>query len=109
MDKRIDWFNVGKDHWKDNQNTIKAYCEAIQWHELPYKMAFMPGEAIKTLIKEAHIPNVSHVGDSHEMSPYGLVGIRAHYKNQDVEVFAVDHGTHISPLCAFVYEREVVL
>lgn len=103
---KVDWFEVGKDHWEGNQEKIKSACERMEWHELPYTMAFMPGEAIKTLIKEFHLPKVSHVSDSHEMAPYGLVGVRAHFKNADVDFFAVDEGSHISSLCAFVNEKQ---
>ena len=102
---RIDWFNVGKDHWEGKQKEIEKICREIEWYKLPCTMAFCPGETIKTMIKENRIPKVSHVANSHLLAPYGLVGIRAQYKNADVEIFAVDEGTHISTLCAFVTEK----
>jgi len=105
METRIDWMQVGKEHWEGNQDRLKVIMGRVEWHKLPYTMAMMPGEAIKGLVKEFKIPKVSHVCDSHELAPYGLVGIRAHYKNADVEFFAVDEGSHISPLCAYVTER----
>ena len=104
MKTRIDWFGVGKDHWEGNQERLEKICKSVEWIEPPCTMAMMPGECIKTLIEEFKIPKVSHVAASHELAPYGLVGIRGHYKNADVDFFAVDEGTHTSSLCAFVTE-----
>ncbi len=105
--RRVDWFQVGADHWQGNQARLLAICEAIEWHSLPHETGMMQGEAIKALIREHRLPRVSHVADSHELAPYGLVGIRAHYANADVDFFAVDEGSHISSLCAFVAEKAV--
>ena len=50
---------------------------------------------MKEVIKELRIPKVSHVAYSHEMAPYGLMGVKAHYKNGDANVFMVDEGSNI--------------
>jgi hypothetical protein len=105
MEKRIDWMSIGKEYWEGRQDAIKGYCETIEWQELPCKMSFAGGFAIKQIIKEQRIPNVSHVAESHQMAPYGLIGIRASYKNADVEIFAVDEGVSLSPICIFVNEK----
>jgi len=89
---RIDWLNVGREHWEGNQEKITAIIGRMTWKSLPCDMGFMQGEAIKEIIKEFKIPKVSHVADSHEMAPYGLLGIRAHYSNADIELFAIDNG-----------------
>ena len=102
---RVDWFQVGRDHWEGNQEKIKQICQGVEWIEPPCTMPFMPGECIKTLITEFKIPKVSHVCYAHDLAPYGLVGIRAHYSNADVDFFAVDEGSHTSSLCAFVTEK----
>ena len=103
---RIDWLQVGKNHWQDKQEEIIDYCEHMEWKTLPCEMGFMPGEAIKTLIRELKLPKVSGVGYSHELAPYSLIGIEAHYKNSDIQFFAVDEGSHISPICIFVKVRD---
>jgi len=103
---KIDWFQVGRDHWEGNQDKIEQICRGVDWIKPPCTMPFMPGECISTLIAEFKIPNVSHVCYSHELAPFSLVGIRARYKNADVDFFAVDEGSHVSSLCAFVTERE---
>lgn len=105
--ERIDWMNVGKDHWEGNQETIKGIISRTEWLEITpgMTMAFMPGEAINTIRREFKLPKASHVCTSHELAPYGLVGVRAHFKNADVDFFAVDEGSHISALCAVVTER----
>jgi hypothetical protein len=105
---KIDWFEVGRDHWEGNQDKIEQICKGVDWQEitLGMTMPFMQGNAINTLRERFNLPKASHVCDSHELAPFGLVGIRAHFKNADVDFFAVDEGTHISSLCAFVTEKE---
>ena len=81
-------------------------CRAIdrlQWLEIPkdgtLEVAAMPGLGIKEAIKELKIPKVSHIAISSALAPYGFYGIRAHYKNGDAEIFLVDAGSHITPVC----------
>jgi hypothetical protein len=105
MKKRIDWMSIGKEHWEGKQDAIQGYCETIEWQALPCSMSFSGGLAVKQIIKEQRIPKVSHVAESHHMAPCGLLGIRAHYKNSDVEIFAVDEGVCLTPLCIFVSEE----
>jgi hypothetical protein len=104
--RRIDWMNVGKEHWEGNQREIEAIINRVKWQEIKpgMTMPFMQGAAINSLMENFKLPKASHVCDSHELAPFGLVGIRAHFKNADVDFFAVDEGTHISALCAVVQE-----
>jgi len=104
---RIDWFGVGKDHWEGKQDIITGYCRKVKWQSLPCEMSMMGGEAIKTLISEHRLPKVDAVAESNDLAPFGLLGIWTHFKNADVRFFAVDEGTHISSLCAFVDERGI--
>ena len=106
MGIRIDWMEVGFDHWEGNQERIAAIINRVDWLEITpgMTMAAMPGMAINELRKQFKLPKASHICDSSELAPFGLVGIRAHFKNADVDFFAVDEGTHISSLCAVVSE-----
>ena len=104
MEPRIDWMNTGKEYWDGNQDKIKKFISEVSWKEIPCTMAFCQGEAIKETIKQLKIPKVSHVCDSHEMAPFGLIGIRGHFKNADVDFFAVDDGVSVTSLCAIVTE-----
>lgn len=110
MEKRIDWMEVGRDHWEGNQGKIEAIIGRAEWQEITpdMTMPYMPGAAINALREQFRLPKASHVCHSHEMAPFGLVGVRAHFKNADVDFFAVDEGTHISSLCAVVTEKEGV-
>lgn len=102
--KRIDWLSVGKEHWEGNQDKITAIIDRMSWQELPCDMGFSQGYAIREMIQQFKIPRASHVSDSHELAPYGLLGVRAHYTNADVELFAVDDGCGVSPVCVYVTE-----
>jgi hypothetical protein len=105
---RIDWLNVGREHWEGNQDKITAIIGRMTWKSLPCDMGFMQGEAIKEIIKEFKMPGVSHVSDSHELAPYGFLGIRAHYSNADVELYAIDNGCGVEPVCVYVTERGTI-
>ncbi len=102
--ERIDWLNVGREYWEGNQDIVLAAIKMMTWEELPFSMGFSQGYAIKEIIKEFKIPKASHIADSHELAPYGLLGIRAHYTNADVDLFFVDDGIGATPICAHVTE-----
>ena len=107
---RVDWMKVGKEHWKGNQERIINICESAEWTHIPKEgitIAMMPALGIEGVIKEFKIPKVSHIAILRDLAPFGLYGIRGHYKNGDADIFVVDEGDHISPLCSFFTEREV--
>lgn len=99
------WTNVGAEHTEGEpaRKKIANVIKGIEWRTVPCDMAAMPGLAIKELIKLLRLPKVSHVADSHELAPYGFVAIRCHYKNGMAELFAIDTGTEITPLCSDFY------
>ncbi len=100
------WTKVGEEftgeHAKREQ--IAGAIERMEWQEIPkggsLTLGMMPGEGIKAAIRELHIPKVSHVAVSNELAPYGLYGIRGHYKNGDANVFIVDRGSDMLPVCS---------
>jgi len=107
---KIDWLSVGERFTKGKENRIKQSALTVEWKEIPadgtpLTLPFLSGDSIKTMIREFEMPNVSHVGLSDAMAPNGLIAARAHYKSQEVEVYAIDTGTHVIPLCCFVTQR----
>ena len=108
---RRDWFNVGKQAgYSGTEATdarIQNAIDAMEWETLePGKQfAMMPALGISEVIKQCRIPKVSHIAISNHLAPYGFYGIRGHYKNAYVEVYIVDGGDSITPVCADVYEK----
>jgi hypothetical protein len=104
MTKR-DWTNVGrKEGYSGTPETdakISKAIERLKWMEVEShrEVAMMPGMAINEAIRQLRIPKVSHYAVSHELAPYGFVGIRGHYVNGDVDVFLVDGGDAVTPVC----------
>lgn len=94
------WTNVAKEYTENKEDEIAEMFNRLEWHELPYTMAAMPGMGIKEAIKQLNIPKVSHVACSHELAPYGLMGIIGHYKNGEAKVYLIDTGTEIIPLAS---------
>jgi hypothetical protein len=112
------WTKVGEDLVGspiDDETILDrgAVCRAIdrlQWMEIPkegtLEVAMMPGLGIKESIKELRIPKVSHIAISSALAPYGFYGIRAHYKNGDAEIFLIDVGSNITPVCTDFTPKE---
>ncbi len=97
------WTIVGKEHTEGKEEELGEMFNRLEWHGLPYTMAAMPGLAIKLVIKELRIPNVTQVSCSHELAPYGLMGIKARYKNGDAIVYLVDEGCQTLVLASDFY------
>lgn len=76
---RIDWMNIGAEYngTDEQKKRISGIVDRLDWLDVPgpgappLEVAMMPGEAIKSLIKEFRIPKVSRVAIS-------LVSVCAH-------------------------------
>lgn len=104
MDAVRTWTKVGEKH---NRATVERAIENIEWRELrgTIEVPMMQGEGIKAAIRELRIPRVSHVAWSNELAPYGFYAIRGHYANGDAEVYIVDRGSDLIPVCSDFTER----
>jgi len=93
---------------EDGANLSRAAVErairTIEWREIPkggsLEAPAMPGLGIKAAIQELRIPKVSHIAWSNQLAPYGFYGIRGHYSNGDAEVYIIDAGDHLTPVCS---------
>jgi hypothetical protein len=89
---------------------VKA-IEELEWREIPKEGTLeapaMLGLNITEAIQKLKIPNVSHVGWSSELAPYGFYGIRGHYKNGDAEIYLVDQGTDLTPVCSDFIGKDI--
>lgn len=95
------WTEVGEHYSKGaNRKKIERYIEALEWQPVPCTVGMMPGMAIKEAVKEFRIPKVSHIAISHEMAPLGFYGIRGHYANGTGQVYLVDDGISLTPVCS---------
>lgn len=89
------WTNVGKEHTEGKQEEIAEMFERLEWQTIPATLPMAPGEGLKGVIKELRIPNVSEVAYSHELAPYGLMGVKARYKNGNAIIYMADEGNEI--------------
>ena len=89
------WTEVGKKHSEGKQEELAEMFDRLEWQSIPCTMPMAPGEGLKGVIKELHIPKVSEVAYSHELAPYGLMGVKAHYKNGDATIYMADEGSNI--------------
>ena len=110
MDKTLE------DGAKLSRKRVEAAIEAMDWQAPKrdggngaWTLAMMPGEGIKTVIKEFRIPRVYELAVSNELAPYGFYGIKGRYKNGAAEIYVVDLGTELTPVCSDFTEEEVAV
>lgn len=94
------WTSVGKEHTEGKEVELAEIFGRMEWQKLPCTMAAMPGMGIKEAIKQLQIPKVSHVSCSNELAPYGLMGIKARYKNGSATIYLVDEGIGVVPIAS---------
>ena len=102
------WTEVGEEYTRGKQGDIAAMIERMDWRTLPCEMGLGPGMAIKEAIKSFKIPKVSCVATSNEMAPYGLLAVEGNYKNGRGQIFMVDDGLSVTPICTDLYAKEEV-
>ena len=100
------WTEIGQEYTRDKKEVIAAMIERMDWRTLPCEMGMGPGMAIKEAIKAFKIPKPSRVATSNEMAPYGLIAVEGNYKNGRAQVFMVDDGVSVTPICSDFYAKE---
>ena len=83
---RLDWIPV-------NNSTLLSFASSM---------------AIVGFIREFGIPRVSHVAESADLAPFGLIAVRGHYNDNGttVNAYAVETGTTAIPLAMDVIEAK---
>jgi hypothetical protein len=108
MDK-WDWFKIGREFYDGKpmeKARIKTTAKEIDWLQVPPRNApplnlpMMAGMGINEVIKNFKIPKVSAVAVTNELAPFVFYGVRGCYQGEVVELFFIDSGTHLTPVCA---------
>jgi len=94
--ERVDRFNEPGINKEDVESAIRN----MEWREIKKgeTVPMGPGEGIKSTIKEFKIP-ATHYAISNDLAPYGFYGIRGKYKNGIHNIFVLDSGVAITPIC----------
>jgi hypothetical protein len=104
------WTTVAEAHngTPEQRNRLNGILARLEWLEIGegIEMAMMPGMAIDAAIDQLSIPKVTHVATSNEMAPFGLCGIRGHYKNGRADVYIVDEGDKVTVLASDFYPNK---
>jgi len=99
---RIDFTEVGK-KFGFKKSAVLREIETAKWEPVKGNKPFMQACAIQEAINQLRIPKVSMVAVHSGIGSYGLYGIRAHYKQGQVDIFIGDDGTSIAPVCMVRY------
>ncbi len=97
---------VGKEHSEGKEEELDAMFERLEWPSIPCTLPMCLGLGLKEVIKELRIPKVDQVAYSHELAPYGLMGLKAHYRNGDATVYMIDEGDIITILASDFFPKE---
>lgn len=103
------WTRIGEAHSQDQHAQLGAILDGLTWRAIPpggAEVAAMPGLAMRAAIRELRLPQVSHYAISHDLAPYGLYGLRAHYQDGTANVYLVDDGSQTVVVASDFYPRE---
>lgn len=108
MSVKRTWTEIGKEETEGHQDRIGKILDSLDWEPLitgkQYPM--MPAHGVMESIKQLRIPKVSHIAiGCHEMAPFGLYGIRGHYKNGMAEIFLLDRGHDILVIASDLHSQ----
>jgi hypothetical protein len=104
------WTEIGAEF---DRAIVERAIAVLDWQKLPIETGMMQGEGIKAAIRMLGIPRVSHVavGTINNGKAEGglcfFYGIRGHYENGDADVFIVDRGSDMIPVCSDFTSKEV--
>ena len=100
------WTKIGEETFagKISREAMSAEIERLTWQQIPesgtLSVAFSPGEAIKSAIKELRLPKVSAIATDgcieRPGAAYGLYGIEANYRNGRAWIYGIDSGTELT-------------
>ena len=97
------WTQVGSEYNATDaqkERLSKAF-NRMEWQAPEGDGPMIPVLGINEAIRELRLPKVSHVSfNSHDLAPFGLYGVRAHYKNGRVDVYLIDEGTVLTVLAS---------
>lgn len=106
---RTDWLNIGAEFnaTEEQREELRRAFDALDWQPIPCEMSFSGGEGCKGMIQQLGIPGVTHAAESHHLAPYGLLAVRGHYVNGQVDVYGLDQGDRLTILAVDFYPSEV--
>jgi hypothetical protein len=102
MTKR-NWTTVGDG--VVSRERIERAIASLEWQAIPVELGAGQGLGIKHAIRELRIPKVSHVATTNMLAPFCFYGIRGHYTNGDADVFIIDRGSDLIPVCSDFTEK----
>ena len=119
---RVEWLEVGKEICPDPisqefyLDTVKLideghdeHHEFDKWVPPSASLPFSQGYALRAMVKGFRLPHVAGLCYSNNWFDGELVGVRGTFKTaagglHSVDVFAVDRGDLLTPVCTRVWE-----
>ncbi|MES1975741.1 MAG: hypothetical protein V4472_25060 [Pseudomonadota bacterium] len=107
-DHEQNWTTVGAPYSTNPKyrSRILRDAKTLTWVDVSdgatHSLPMMPGEGIKAMIAQCHLPKVSKVGygcvafggnQEDGFGDLGLYGVECHYRNGRAVVYAVDRGS----------------
>ncbi len=89
----LNWTNVGKEYTEGKEEELTEAFNRVEWVSVDDKrtVGLMPAMAIEEIINQMNAKPLRYA-ISHEVAPYGLLGVEFEYKNAIVKSFWIDDG-----------------
>ncbi len=89
----LNWTNVGKQYTEGKEEELTEAFNRVEWREFSEgrKEGLMPAMAIQTIIDQMNRKPLRYA-ISHDVAPYGLLGVEFEYKDAIVKSYWIDDG-----------------
>ena len=93
------WTTVGSEFDRE-QVELAIESNRENWDPIPVTMSMSAGIAIREAIAQLDIREATHVFEANNLAPFGFYGIRCRYSNGIAQVYLIDTGTKLTPVCS---------
>ena len=86
------WTTVATHYTDNKRDQLAALFADLRWEAFPSTSSFSVGHLAKIFISTLKTPLPLEIAVSHQLAPYGLVGLHIPYKNGRAKVYILDQG-----------------
>lgn len=91
----LNWTNVGKQYTEGKEEELTEAFNRVEWISVDDKrtVGLMPSMAIEEIINQMNVKPLRYA-ISHEVAPYGLLGVEFEYKDAIVKSNWIDESVN---------------
>lgn len=86
------WTTVAAHYTDDKREQLAALFADLQWDAFPGTPSFSLAHLVTIFISTLRTPLPLEIAVSHQLAPYGLIGLHIPYKNGRAKAYVLDQG-----------------